>query len=434
MTVNIKKHINQIKNGGLIVIIKKLRTTFYLLTQAPFYLFSIPLLVLIYLIRPWLLIRWYGLSCSRIGHFTLDTELYFCRRDAKINQPTQKYIDFFFFIGKYVCNKQLVKMVSRSLIVFPNFLMFPLFNTNQFFSLFIKKCSQHEVDINSDEDRDVHDVLHRFNPHISFNEEEKLRGKKILSEFGVPEGSKIVCLIVRDSAYLDRYKDQTLRDFSYHNHRDGDVDRYVLAAEELVKRGYYVFRMGVKVIKPLKSTNPKIIDYANSQKRSDFMDIYLGANCTFCISTALGFDAVPQVFRKPIAYIFMPFGHMRVEIEKDLLITKHHFSKKDKKKLTISEIFESNVAFSHYADKYEKNNIEYQENTPEEIKDLVTEMDERISGTWKETEEDLLLQKKFWSIFEKNIKKLNLQNSMYGIKKRSKFSANFLRNNLDWIQ
>ena len=61
-------------------------------------------------------------------------------------------------------------------------------------------------------------------------------------------------------------------------------------------------------------------------------------------------------------------------------------------------------------------------------------MDERISGTWKETEEDQLLQKKFWSIFEKNIKKLNLQNSMYGIKKKSKFSANFLRNNLDWIQ
>ncbi|MDA9233981.1 TIGR04372 family glycosyltransferase [Candidatus Pelagibacter sp.] len=434
MAINIKKHINQIKNGGLIVIIKKLRTTFYLLTQAPFYLFSILLLVLIYLIRPWLLIRWYGLTCSRIGHFALDTELYFCRRDAKINQPSQKYIDIFFLGNKYVCNKQLLKMFRRKLTILPAFFMTPLFNVNRFVKLFIKKCNQHEININSAIDRDLHDVLHRSNPHISFNEEEKLKGKKILSEFGVPEGSKIVCLIVRDSAYLDRYKDLTLRDFSYHNHRDGDIDRYILAAEELVKRGYYVFRMGMKVIKPLKSTNPKIIDYANSKKRSDFMDIYLGANCTFCISTALGFDAVPQVFRKPIAYIYMPFGHMRVEIEKDLLIAKHHFSKKDKKKLTISEIFENNVAFSHYADEYEKNNIEYQENTPEEIKDLVTEMDERISGTWKETEEDQLLQKKFWSIFEKNIKKLNLQNSMYGIKKKSKFSANFLRNNLDWIQ
>ena len=117
MVVNIKKHINQIKKGGLIVIIKKLRTTFYLLTQVPFYLFSIPLLVLIYLIRPWLLIRWHGLYCSRIGHFALDTELYFCRRDAKINQPTQKYIDIFFLGNKYVCNKQLLKMFRRKLTI-----------------------------------------------------------------------------------------------------------------------------------------------------------------------------------------------------------------------------------------------------------------------------------------------------------------------------
>ena len=37
----------------------------------------------------------------------------------------------------------------------------------------------------------------------------------------------------------------------------------------------------------------------------------------------------------------------------------------------------------------------YEENSPEEIKDLVVEMDERLNGTWKEKEQDLLLQKKF---------------------------------------
>ena len=35
----------------------------------------------------------------------------------------------------------------------------------------------------------------------------------------------------------------------------------------------------------------------------------------------------------------------------------------------------------------------YEENSPEEIKDFVVEMDERLNGTWKETEQDLLLQK-----------------------------------------
>ena len=74
-------------------------------------------------------------------------------------------------------------------------------------------------------------------------------------------------------------------------------------------------------------------------------------------------------------------------------------------------------------------------------------MDERISGSWKETEEDLLLQKKFWYIFEDNMKKLDMLEPenihlkilspmypTYDIKKKTKFSSNFLKNNLDWIQ
>ena len=96
MTINLKKHLIQIKNGGLKVVIKKLVTIFYLLIQSPLYLFSIPLLIIIYLIRPWLLIRWWALSSSRIGHMAIDSELYSCRRESKINQPSQKYIDFFF--------------------------------------------------------------------------------------------------------------------------------------------------------------------------------------------------------------------------------------------------------------------------------------------------------------------------------------------------
>jgi len=431
---NIDKHLKQIKKGGLIVCFKKLKTLFYLLIQSPLYLFSILVVIVIRLIKPWLLVRWYGLTSSRIGHLARDSELYSCRLDAKINQPSQKFIDIFFFNNKYVANRQLEKMLRRSLTILPAFLLIPLHNTNRFFNLFIKGGNEHEIDINSDEERDIHNIAHKFKPHISFNEEEELRGKKILDEFGIPEDAKFVCLIVRDSAYLDRYKNQTLRDFSYHNYRDGDINKYLLAAEELANRGYYVLRMGVKVHKPLKSSNLKIIDYANSKMRSDFMDIYLGANCTFCISTSCGFDAIPYVFKKPIAFIYMPIGYMEVENEKNLLLTKHHLNKINKSTLTLSEIFSSNVAFSLYSEEYKNNDIELQENTPEEIKNLVIEMEDRISGKWKESQEDLTLQNKFWSIFEKNIKKSNLQDSIFNLEKKAKFSANFLRDNKDWIQ
>ena len=164
------------------------------------------------------------------------------------------------------------------------------------------------------------------------------------------------------------------------------------------------------------------------------MDIYLGAKCTFCISTWLGFDSVPYVFRKPIGFIFLPFGHLMTENEKDLLITKHHVNKITGKRLTISEIFSSNVSLSFSSKEFEKNNVELEENTPEEIKDFVIELEERLSGNWKETKEDLILQKSFWQVFEKNLKRLNLQKPIYNIKNKSKFGAAFLRENQNWIK
>ena len=69
--MNLGKHIDQIKNGGLITVLKKLRTLAFLILQIPIYLISIPSVILIRLIKPWYLIRWDGLTSSRIGHFLI---------------------------------------------------------------------------------------------------------------------------------------------------------------------------------------------------------------------------------------------------------------------------------------------------------------------------------------------------------------------------
>ena len=162
------------------------------------------------------------------------------------------------------------------------------------------------------------------------------------------------------------------------------------------------------------------------------MDIYLGSNCTFCISTHSGFDGIPFVFQRPIAYILVPLANLITHNENNLMITKHHIHKKNKKELTISEIFSSNVAYTTDTKKFELNDVKLEENSPEEIKDLAIEMDERLNGNWNETKEDLLLQKKFWSIFEDKIKTLNLIKPLHG-KIKGRFGSKFLRDNQNWI-
>jgi putative glycosyltransferase (TIGR04372 family) len=108
-------------------------------------------------------------------------------------------------------------------------------------------------------------------------------------------------LTVRNSAYLTKlYKGAST---DYHNYRDSNIKNYILAAEALAARGYFVIRMGATVSQPMMTEHSNIIDYAYNGMRSDFMDIYLGAKCSFCISTGTGLDAIPEMLRRPIVYV-----------------------------------------------------------------------------------------------------------------------------------
>ena len=73
---NLDKHLNQIKKGGIKVIIKKIRTIIFLTLKIPFFIISIPSVIIIRLISPWILIRFGEIRSGRIGHFAKELELY----------------------------------------------------------------------------------------------------------------------------------------------------------------------------------------------------------------------------------------------------------------------------------------------------------------------------------------------------------------------
>lgn len=390
----------------------------------PLLAIAIPAVLGIRLIRPWLLVRWGSLNTWRLGHFAANTELYLCEQDAGIGIPRQRYADFF-FIAKPICNQQLAKMWRRVLPIWPTWIRTPMHLANRL----IPGGRAHLIDENLYGDRDVHNLLDRFPPHLSFTEEESVRGETGMGEIGIPKGTPFVCIVARDSAYLDTYAP---RDWSYHNYRDSDIHNYLLAAEELADRGYYVIRMGFEVREPLKSDHPKIIDYATNGMRSDFMDIYLGAKCDFLISGGCGYDAVPLIFRRPIAYgNVVPLATLWTSRAQHLGITRHHYSTQKGRELTLNEIFAHGAGFWQRTSDFESHGIQLLENTPEEIRDIVVEMVERIQGTWLPQDEDDALQRKFWEIYPSDAA-IN-GNLMHG-EIKSHFGSAFLRNNPDWLK
>ena len=58
------------------------------------------------------------------------------------------------------------------------------------------------------------------------------------------------------------------------------------------------------------------------------MDVYLAYKCIFCISSGLGYDVLPAIFRKPIVYTNITIGCLWTWSNKYLAILKHLIFKK----------------------------------------------------------------------------------------------------------
>ena len=414
----------------------------YLLTKVfiriPIDIIAIVPCLIIRLISPWFLIRIERFPCSNFGDLAARPALYRCKKKLKINLPKKKYIDFVYIhYNDKVFNRQLVKMWKRKFNFLSSYILDPINRVNKL----VPGWKTHAIEIMSFRpERDVDNLIEKYQP-LNFTNEEEIYGKKILNKFGLKDGDKFVCLAVRDNAYEKLKISPRYRNWSYHDYRNHDIDSFVLAAEELTRRGYHVFRMGVVVNKTFNSNNPKIIDYVNTNLRSDFMDVYLGAKCSFCISTGLGFDHVPYIFRRPIVSMTLPVVDLPTFSEKYLNITKHHVLKKEKRKLTLSEIFSYGLAYTHDTKVFKQKGIELVDYTPDEIKDLVIEMVENLEFKRKLNPEEEELQKTFKSLFASNIKRVHYHEEVkrLGYKKyhgqvRSRFSTKFLRENKDWLR
>lgn len=394
-------------------------------------LFGLPLALLFFLImrtlRPWILIRLNPLDGSRVGHLAGMVEIYLCERDAGINVPWQRHLDLCYFIGNILANQQLATMWGRQLRIWPAWLLGPVFRLNRL----CRGGLIHEVGENTHYDRDVHNLYERMPPHLSFTPEEESRGKAGLRAMGIPDGAEFICLLARDSAYLDAVLPGK---WDYHSYRDVDIKNYILMAEALADSGYFVIRMGSIVRAPINSCHPKVIDYAVNGMRSDFMDVYLGGNCMFCISCSAGFDAVPIIFRRPIAYVNMvPIGCLPTYLKDSLGIFKKHWLVSEQRFLSLGEIFRLEVAFCGRASEYEAQGVEVIENTPEEIKSLAIEMIERLRGGWRPGVEDEVLQRRFWDIYLGCIRDARMVLPFHG-KVRARFGAQFLRDNREWLE
>lgn len=408
----INRQFSQIKEEGLEAIWRKLKTIIRRLIIPLTSLLVIPLVVIIRILKPWLWIRFGWFLGSRIGHFAFDVEYYLTEK--KLGLHPEKVTDIFFYRWGKPANAFFSKLTERHLVV--RSWAEPLFVANSW----IPGGDQYKMlpatEICSS--RDMDGLMRKTGVQLTFTDEENRLGHSFLESIGA-DNKKFVCLIVRDSSYLPWS--------SYHNYRDSDIDTYVKTTLALAEKGYWVFRMGKKVHKPLNTDHPYILDYANSEYRSDFLDIWLMGNCYFCISTGTGLDEVARIFRKKIIYVNYIKTSGIVTDAECITVPKNLIWQEKNDTLTLSEHLLHSYDFT---EKYINAGIKIENLSQEEINQGVLEMEARLNGTWKDSEEDQQLQDRFWEIFRshKGFHKYHGK-----IHPEARVGAHYLRNDPEWL-
>lgn len=373
---------------------------------------SLALLVkTISLLKP---IRVAEIYSTRLGHLALDCEIYLSEKELGCHEG---YLDLFCFKDGKVANQTLGRLFAREMHV--NNLYRYLLQAIRAFNL----APKHEQLLNTRAisfARDYKCVIHQTQTHVNFTESECERGKRELQNLGLDPEREHACLLGRDSAFLR----QTMpgSDGDMQEPRNMDISTFKAGAEELLRLGYNVIRIGNIAEEPLKIEHPNFVDYPFSGKGNDFMDVYIPATSKFFVGVPSGPMHICNAFRVPCLQVNLA----RLEIidycsPEDLALFKLIQSESSGRILSIPEIIDAGISkwpIENFAD----SDFTVIDNTEEELLEAIKEMHLKVNGKWQPTGEDIRLQQHYRSY---------LKVSDYNSRFEAPISAYFLKKHAD---
>ncbi len=347
---------------------------------------AIPVAVLMRALSPFVKIRICRIFSERIGHFVTDVAEHLAR--SNMNSRT---FDIFYF-GKEA-NQQWAKMARRTDLKILGSWVFYLDR----WSRLLPGSKNYILKSSLTQSRDVENLNGRFQTEIPFLYEEDLIGKSWLKSKGWTDGEPFICLLIRDSEYLQKNFSHLNIDFNYHDYRDSDANTYSSAIKWLNSKGVWVLRMGKQMAKPLVLDSSRFVDYAFDSEKSDLLDIWLFANSTGVVSTATGLDQLAMIYQKPQLYVnALPLSHLHswadmIWVPKKLIWAETGI------KLSISEQLENGF---YVGNQYVEAGIEIIDLNQEEILQAVKEFWWKICGCWEYKTIEIERQDRFWQIFK----------------------------------
>ena len=371
------------------MLIKKLNRVIGRLRQLPRYLlhglWALPVVFAIRALRPFRLIRFGVIQCSRVGHFAADVGQRKARDQVRIDRDC---VDWYYFQDEGRGSNAFWRKVAHRWFKV-NGLVRYIYTWNQIFPF----GDVHKINIKNNRSRDLGGYLEKAQLTLPTTSDEEQLATAWMQQFGWVVGDPFVCVMVRDSEYLcSEFPEQS---WTYHSYRDSDIHTYIKAIDYLTSQNVFVFRMGKQMANPMNFKNPKFIDYAFRKDKSDFLDVWLFSNCDLCITTGCGPDMFSDVFRRPIlALNFLPLQNLW-SWSNALHYPKILRWQKSQRLLSSYEY----LTHAYYStEQYCLAGIDIQDLTEAQIFEAVREAWERVTGSWIPNYNDLELEREFKNV------------------------------------
>jgi putative glycosyltransferase (TIGR04372 family) len=354
---------------------------------------------------------WMGVP-TRIGHVALELDSFI--KDVKLQELKIKPV---LPISRHkIPNPALVEYWRNYFYVIQNHTLVKWLRPFGFFRPLNRYTAIYAVAINETcRSYEVNAKWEGRPPLLTLSTIDRERGEAALARLGLPRGAWFACIHSRESGYSgpnERWHNE--RGQAY---RNSDIADYQLAMQAIVERGGWCIRVGDPSMKPLPPME-RVIDYAHSPEKADWLDVFLCASCRLFIGNSSGLAIVAGVFGVPCALAnqappAVAYSHFNQDISIPKLVRRVSGDV-----LNFPEIFSSPIANYRYTELMEAENLAFIDNSAEEIRDLTIEMLDRIEGVAQYTEEDERLQARFKSL-------LRLGHYSYGA--RSRLGRDFLR-------
>ena len=321
----------------------------------------------------WLLNRLTGLkvaaiSADRIGHFAADAAIQAIRFMAD-PKPQRLIVGI---VDKPPINAFWMELLERSLPV--RAWISPAASVLE--KLPTAPTWYSQTPRSESRSRDLNGDIGRAQSFFKFSPAEHTQSLDALKRFGWRVGQPFVCLMIRDSAYMNywaqgpgrqKFRD---RDWSYHSFRNTNLESYRSAVRWLCDNDIFVLRMGRVVEKPFPLSHKNFFDYALSSDASDFLDVWLFATTDLCISTSTGPDMIPSIFGKPKLEInFSPM--VRARTDSRAMFAPQLLTDEAGRYLSFADCF--NVPFRFRTQDYMQNGLSFRPLIAAEIRSITEE-------------------------------------------------------------